>query len=103
MASQGPAGTGPDIAAWRGRGGRSLTIRPDGANRSLARPAPGASTPFERVLAAILFTDFQGFSKLSELKLPVFWDGVMRAVAEVLDDYSDAIDSRNSWAMPSMW
>jgi adenylate cyclase len=49
------------------------------------------------VLAAILFTDFVGFSKLSEDALPAFWDGVMATVAEVLDEHEGEVACRNSW------
>ena len=36
----GPAGTGADVAAWRGQGGRSRIVDPGAVDRSLARPAP---------------------------------------------------------------
>jgi adenylate cyclase len=95
--ADGPAGTGADVAAWTNAGGRVRTIDPGAVARGLSRPPPRVTTPYERKLAAILFTDFKGFSTLSEAALPAFWDGVMRVVAEVLDAHEGEIECRNSW------
>jgi class 3 adenylate cyclase len=95
--SNGPAGTGADVAAWKGHGGRSKTIDPGAVDRALVRPAPSMASSYERALAAILFTDFKGFSTLKESALPAFWDGVMRAVAEVLEAHEADVACRNSW------
>lgn len=96
-ASDGPAGTGADVASWQAAGGRTRIVDPGEVARGLDRPEPRVVSPYERLLAAILFTDFKGFSTLSEAKLPVFWDGVMRVVAEVLDAHADEVACRNSW------
>jgi tetratricopeptide repeat protein/adenylate/guanylate cyclase family protein len=95
--SNGPAGTGADILAWKSHGGRSKIVDPGAVDRDLARPPPRMSAAYERALAAILFTDFKGFSTLKESALPAFWDGVMRVVAEVLDRHGAEIEARNSW------
>jgi class 3 adenylate cyclase len=95
--SDGPAGTGADVLAWQEAGGRTRTVDPGPVRRGLDRPPPRIVTGAERALAAILFTDFAGFSKLAETVLPVFWDGVMRIIADVLDAHGDAVVSRNSW------
>ena len=95
--SNGPAGTGADVHAWREQGGRSRILDPGAVDRDLTRPPPRVRSPYERNLAAILFTDFKGFSTLSESALPSFWDGVMRIVAEVLDGQADEVECRNSW------
>jgi class 3 adenylate cyclase len=95
--SDGPAGTGADIAAWTGRGGRTRVIDPGPVDRRLVRPDPRVTTAYERALAAILFTDFAGFSTLKETALPAFWDGVMRRIADVLDAHDGAVACRNSW------
>jgi class 3 adenylate cyclase len=94
---EGPAGTGADVLAWQEAGGRTRTVDPGGVTRRLDRPPPRIVTTAERALAAILFTDFEGFSKLGETVLPVFWDGVMRLIADVLDAHGEAVVSRNSW------
>ena len=96
-AASGPAGTGADVSAWRSAGGRTRIVAPGAIERGLVRPPPAFSSEHDRVLAAILFTDFVGFSKLSEDALPAFWNGVMRTVAEVLDDHPGEIACRNSW------
>jgi class 3 adenylate cyclase len=93
----GSAGTGADVAAWREHGGRSLIIDPGPVNRDLRRPPAREAASDERALAAIIFTDFPGFSKLAEEVLPRFWNGVMRGVAEVLDEHADQVLTRNSW------
>jgi adenylate cyclase len=95
--SHGPAGTGADVAAWRAAGGESRIVDPGAVERGLERPPPSAATRYERTLAAILFTDFAGFSTLRETALPAFWDGVMRDVAGVLDRHGGEVECRNSW------
>ncbi|HEX8525536.1 tetratricopeptide repeat-containing protein [Allosphingosinicella sp.] len=95
--STGPAGTGADVAAWRSSGGRSVAVAPGAVDRRLTRPEAAHESRYERVLAAILFTDFVGFSKLPEHVLPVFWDGIMRCIAEILDSHEGEVECRNSW------
>jgi adenylate cyclase len=92
----GPAGTGADVAVWRGQGGRSLVVPSGAIDRGFVRP-PAHEAVRERRLAAILFTDFAGFSKLTEAALPAFWEGVMGIVAEVLDRHGEEVLSSNSW------
>ncbi len=95
--SNGPAGTGADVQAWREQAGRSVTIEAGALNRDLVRAPARIISAYERSLASILFTDFAGFSTLSETALPAFWDGVMRRVAEVLDAHQGDVACRNSW------
>ncbi len=96
-AAAGSAGTGADVATWRRRGGTTLVVDPGKIDRAL-RPRPaGAEEQSERALAAILFTDFPGFSRLAEAVLPAFWNGVMRHVADVLDEREGDVLCRNSW------
>jgi adenylate cyclase len=96
-AGEGPAGTGADVASWAASGERTRIVDPGPVERGLERPAPRVTTPYERALAAILFTDFKGFSTLSEAALPAFWEGVMGVVAEVLDAHEAEVECRNSW------
>ncbi len=96
-ASDGPAGTGADVAAWQNSCGRVIALDPGAVNRALDRPPPRIASDHARALAAILFTDFAGFSTLKETVLPAFWDGVMRRVADVLDAHGEGIECRNSW------
>ncbi|MDQ8754898.1 adenylate/guanylate cyclase domain-containing protein [Sphingosinicella sp. LHD-64] len=97
VAADGDAGTGVDVAAWETRGGRSAIVAPGPIDRGLVRPDPRVRSPYQRSLAAILFTDFAGFSTLKETALPAFWDGVMRVVAGVLDGHGEGVACRNSW------
>ncbi|HEX8654259.1 MAG TPA: tetratricopeptide repeat-containing protein, partial [Allosphingosinicella sp.] len=91
------AGTGADVRAWQPTGARTRIIPPGGIDRGLNRAAPAHQCREERALAAILFTDFAGFSALSEEALPGFWNGVMRSVADVLEQNASSVSSRNSW------
>ena len=95
--SEGPAGTGADIAAWRARGGQTLVIDPGEVTRAIAMPPMPSAADHERALVALLFTDFQGFSTLEEVALPKFWDEVMGSVANVLDEHRDMVLCQNSW------
>jgi hypothetical protein len=97
VASDGPAGTGADVAAWAKEGGRTRIVDPGEVARGLERPEPRIRSDYDRTLAAILFTDFAGFSTLKETALPAFWGGVMRCVAEVLDTHEREVVCRNSW------
>jgi class 3 adenylate cyclase len=97
VAVDGPAGTGADVASWAAAGERTHIVDPGPIERGLDRPEPRVTTPYDRALAAILFTDFKGFSTLSEAALPAFWEGVMGVVAEVLDAHDSEVECRNSW------
>ncbi|MGV3479097.1 MAG: tetratricopeptide repeat-containing protein [Sphingobium sp.] len=97
LAASGSAGTGADVAVWRERGGETDIVDPGRIDRALVRPPAEAEAQSDRALAAILFTDFPGFSGLAETVLPSFWNGVMRHVADVLDERGDEVLCRNSW------
>lgn len=93
----GAAGTGADVAAWRARGGTTLVIETREVERNFTRPQVHASAGHERALAAIIFTDFPGFSRLGEMALPRFWDEVMGRIADVMEDHRHTVLTRNSW------
>lgn len=95
--SVGPAGSGADVATWRDHGGQTLVIEPGQIDRSYPRPPEPEGADQDRALAAILFTDFKGFSKLPEEALPRFWGGVMQSVADVLEGHQDKVLCKNSW------
>ena len=82
---------------WQACGGETVAVAAAGVATAFARPQPPAGSGEVRTMAAILFTDFPGFSKLSEAALPAFWNGVMRRVADVLDAHGDAVECRNAW------
>jgi adenylate cyclase len=87
--------TAASVARWRAQGGASEVIAPRGVGRSAADgPTPPQA---ERVVKAIIFTDFPGFSKLSEAVLPAFWREVMQRIAVVLKRHEAAVAYRNTW------
>lgn len=92
------AGTNADVALWRGRGERTLTIPVGNLDRNLDfPPAPKPPEGTQRGLYAILFADFAGFSKLGEAELPVFAAEVMGGIGRILDDFGDSVLFRNTW------
>ncbi|MEH6757528.1 MAG: adenylate/guanylate cyclase domain-containing protein [Parasphingorhabdus sp.] len=97
VASTGPAGTGADVEVWKSYGYSSAIIAPEGVDRNLLRAQVPEVDQHKRGLAAFLFTDFPGFSKLPEAALPAFWQGVMGNMANVLNEYPDQILAKNSW------
>ncbi|HEV2747785.1 MAG TPA: adenylate/guanylate cyclase domain-containing protein [Allosphingosinicella sp.] len=96
--ASGRAGTGADVALWRGGGGITIAVPPGPADRKLSRAASGqAYQGPPRVIRAIIFTDFAGFSRLSEKALPEFWREIMGRVAQIVDAHADAVCSRDTW------
>jgi class 3 adenylate cyclase len=92
--SDGPAGTGADVALWRAQG-RELDIVECGHGS----PPPAARRPAggERELRAMLFGDVKGFSKLTEAQLPAFVTIVLGAMGDVVDRFGDVVLYRNTW------
>ena len=89
------AGTAHDMAQWRLAGGATEII----AVRS-TRTTPTA--PFiipsaKRVIHAVLFGDFKGFSRLHDEHIKLFLATVMQPVAEVLDRHGAHVIVRNTW------
>lgn len=95
--ANGPAGTGADVKNWQGYGGSVTIIGAQDLNRQLSLPQKPLDDPYKRTTAAILFTDFQGFSKLSEAAIPTFWNGVMGRMGIVLRGHQKHILAQNSW------
>lgn len=116
--ADGSAGTAIDVATWR-RAGRSTTVvTPDGqitlADHIPPRPSRGRHehpTPArarsgsnaglnigrERVVSAILFGDFAGFSKLTDEQAVVFAHFVLGQVAAVVRRHREHVRWRNTW------
>ena len=93
----GPVGTGADVLLWRNRGGETEVIAPGGIDRNYPRASASAAPPLPRRTAAILFTDYAGFSRLAESAYPVFDREIMGRVAEVLAAQRHHILARNTW------
>jgi len=96
----GLAGTAIDVAFWLERGLPAVSITPDGAVGSPANPSlvqPGSRGAGQRVIRAMLFGDFMGFSRLSEAQLPPYVDHVLGCAARVFDHYEASLEFRNTW------
>ena len=95
---RGGSGAAVDVAAWRALGLESVIIDPGPIERLTVKAAPGAlASGSKRVARAIIFTDYKGYSRLSEATVPLFNREVMGRVARVLGRHQDAVCSRNTW------
>ena len=95
--STGPAGTGADVASWKAYGGATTILGAEGIDRNIGWAKTPSDDDVKRNTVAILFTDFPGFSKLSEAALPQFWNGVMGRMAKVLNQNKTSVITQNSW------
>jgi hypothetical protein len=97
--ARGAAGTAIDVATWTGHGHATTVVAPGGRP---VKPAPAAGSPTGRegsgrVVRALLFADFKGFSKLVDEQLPRFTHHVLGALAEVLHRHDANVCFRNTW------
>lgn len=53
--------------------------------------------PSGRCEVGIIFADFVGFSRLSDIELPKFGNEIMRAIGRLLDKYNDKVLCRRTW------
>jgi adenylate cyclase len=60
-------------------------------------PTGNRSAVPPRKLLAIMFGDFEHFSRLKDRQMLSFYDHVMRCVAQVLARYDNSIVARNTW------
>ena len=93
----GPVGTGADVRLWRRRGGETHKVDAGGIDRSYKRAEASAAPPLPRRTASILFTDYAGFSRLTESSYPLFDSEVMGRIATVLEQHEGKILARNTW------
>lgn len=93
------AGTAADLAKWRDIGGKSriIAIDPERPPIKKSRQVMAHHTGPARSLKAILFADFSGFSRLTELALPNFLSTVLGSIGTALDTYAASVLCRNSW------
>jgi adenylate cyclase len=89
------AGTAHDINQWRLAGGTTEII-PVRSTRT-STTAPFVTPSSKRVIRAVLFGDFKGFSRLHDEHIKLFLATVMQPVAEVLDRYGEHVIVRNTW------
>ncbi len=104
------AGTSVDVGRWLRRGHPVTVISPgdaevrvldDPPSNGPPEPAPAAETPREgvapRVLAAMLFADVKGFTRLTDEQLPIFTRSVLGSFASVLARHGEHVWHRNTW------
>lgn len=93
--SRGSAGTGYDVVEWRRAGLQQIILKPPALKRAelKRRMAQGE----RRVLRAMLFADFPGFSHLPERAIPVFWREIMGTISTILKAHPALVSTSNSW------
>ena len=96
--SQSRAGAALDVDHWRSLGQETLVIDSGAVDRRLVRPEhiEDQAGP-KRVVRAIIFTDFEGYSRLPESEVPTFNREIMGRIAAVLNRHKDSVCSRNTW------
>jgi hypothetical protein len=92
----GVAGTAHDVQVWRDTE-RPAHVIPLPTQAQNATPASPSEPTRACEVRAIIFTDLRGFSRLRDEHFPIFVDQVLGPLGHVLDRYSPAILSRNSW------
>jgi len=93
----GDVGTGADVRLWQQRGGETVVVDAGSVDRDYPRPGGSGENPLPRRTAAILFTDYSGFSRLTESAYPVFDQEIMGRIASVLDANQQRVLARNTW------
>ena len=94
----GIAGTNADIKLWQSLGREPAIIPAGKVPRDLTFPERekvGDGTL--RLVRSILFADYKGFSRIGERQLPDFMKIVMGRIAQVLHDFGDHVQFRNTW------
>jgi class 3 adenylate cyclase len=97
--ARGDSGAAVDVGAWQALGLETRVIDPGPVDRDLARTAhagPVVAGP-PRVVRALIFTDYKGYSRLPETDIPVFNREVMGRIAKVLDAHDASVCCRNTW------
>ncbi len=98
QSSRGVAGTAHDIALWRREAHAQTIIRcGNGPDQEIKEITPSQFASTGRSCRAMLFGDFQSFSKLKDAAIPSFSTLVMGKVAKVFDQCSEQRDFLNTW------
>jgi class 3 adenylate cyclase len=96
--ARGDSGAAVDVATWRALGLEARVIDPGPVDRRLS-PAerPQAVDAPQRVVRAIIFSDYTGYSRLAEAAVPMFNREVMGRIGRILNAHNDAVCTRNTW------
>jgi class 3 adenylate cyclase len=94
----GKAGTKADMKLWQALGRETIAIPAGPVPRELRFPErPAIAGGTKREIRSILFADYKGFSRISEREMPQFMTIVMGRIAQVLHDFGDHVEFRNTW------
>lgn len=83
-------------AATVATSGRREVRAEEKARQASAWDRVGADAP-RRQMAALIFADFAGFSRLPDTDLPAFWNVLMPAIAQALAPHSRTILLQQTW------
>ena len=98
FSSTGLAGTKADMRLWQALGRETVAIPAGPVPRDLKFPErEKVSGGTRREIRSILFADYKGFSRIGERELPHFMNTVMGRIAQVLHDFGDHVEFRNTW------
>ena len=92
LATDEAAGTAVDVATWQATG-RHATIIPVGGGQEFRSPPE----PPLRIIRALVFGDFAGFSRLTDAQVQVFQGTVMNGVAAEIDRFQPHFLAGNTW------
>jgi adenylate cyclase len=92
------SGAAVDIDHWGALGLETRVIDPGAVDRRLPQTEKidPDKTP-RRVVRAIIFTDYTGYSQLAEMDVPLFNRDIMGRIAVVLNNHDKVVCSRNTW------
>lgn len=79
----------PPLAEGPARAGQAL-------RQQMAQEPPQAA-PAGRRMVGLIFADFVGFQRLEDQELPVFWNQLMRGIAQILSRHGESVLLRQTW------
>lgn len=98
FSTTGIAGTKADMQLWQSLGRETVAIPAGPVPRDLEfPPKPEVTGGTRREMRSIIFADYKGFSRIGERELPDFMNVVMGRIAQVLNDFGDHVEFRNTW------
>lgn len=80
-----------------------LPMLPEGSGRAaqavrqLYSREARATAPPGRRMVGLIFADFVGFQRLEDRELPVFWNSLMRGIAQILSRHGKSVLLRQTW------
>lgn len=98
FSATGKAGTKADMKLWQDLGRQTVTIPAGNVPRNLRfPPRTQVGDGTRREIRSIIFADYKGFSRLGEREMPAFMHTVMGRIAQVLHEFGDHVEFRNTW------